>query len=116
MVFGIFIIPAFKLSTATTPLSTWTLKGIGKKTPVPLALILASFFALIPLSFQPQLSKAYNSYLELIRQSDFSLFNGSQLYDISIFGGQLILGGISIMAMIFMFQVMSKRVVDHFCD
>ncbi|WP_182204844.1 hypothetical protein [Colwellia sp. BRX10-4] len=113
MISGALIYPVFKLSTSP-PTGPLTLEGFGKKTPVGLAIILSGLFALIPLSFQPQLSKAYTSYLGLIQGSDFSLFSLEQLWFLFVFGGQLLLGAMGVLIVLFLFQIMSKRVVDHY--
>ncbi|QLE36251.1 hypothetical protein [Vibrio parahaemolyticus] len=113
MICGGLIYPVSKLSTEP-PAGPLTFEGFGKKTPIWAAIILSGLFALIPLSFQPQLSKAYSSYLTLIQGSDFSLFSLEQLWFLFVFGGQLLLGGFGVIVLLFLFQIMSKRVVDYY--
>jgi hypothetical protein len=109
---GLFIPAAWKASTLAP---NFTLKGIGAKTPIWTALIVIPFLVLIPLGFQLQLLEALNSWIGLLRSTDFNYFSWEKLWELITLAVPLALAGSYLLIVMLAFQVFSKRVVDYFC-
>jgi hypothetical protein len=109
---GLFVPAAWKASTLVPD---FTLKGIGAKTPIWTALVVIPFMLLIPLGFQSQLLEAFNSWVGVLRSTDFNYFSWEKLLDLITLAVPLALGGSYLLVVLLAFQVFSKRVVDHFC-